>query len=119
MPNPTHLTDAPAALVGIDRADEQHAVCLRQTGRSRCEASTLKQTPEAIDEWASGKSCFVQRGWACPEFIRQTFHEFAQHSMGSSQWTKAHYQLQTRRGNKHHAAIRALAFKCLRNVPPP
>jgi transposase len=64
----------------------------------------------------SGKSCFVHRRWACPKFVRQTFHEFAQHSMGSSDWARAYYQQQTQRGNKHHAAVRALAFKWIRII---
>jgi transposase len=64
----------------------------------------------------SGKSCFVHRRWACPKFVCQTFHEFAQHSMGSSDWARAYYQQQTKRGNKHHAAVRALAFKWIRII---
>ena len=62
----------------------------------------------------SGKQQFVQRRWACPNFLRQTFHEFAQHSIGQSQWAKAYYQLQRERGKGHHAAVRALAFKWIR-----
>lgn len=64
----------------------------------------------------SGKSCFVHRRWACPKFARQTFHEFAQHSMGYSDWARAYYQQQIQRGNKHHAAVRALAFKWIRII---
>lgn len=62
----------------------------------------------------SGKSCIVHRRWACPKFVRQTFHEFAGHSIGFSDWARAYYQQQRQRGKKHHAAVRALAFKWIR-----
>lgn len=62
----------------------------------------------------SGRSVSVLRRWACNKFLRQTFHEFAQHSLPRSPWAKAYYQLQRQRGKKHHAAVRALAFKWLR-----
>lgn len=42
-----------AAFVGIDWADQKHAVCLRAADASRCEHSTLEHTPEALTEWAA------------------------------------------------------------------
>jgi len=62
----------------------------------------------------SGKSCVVRRRRACPKFLRQTFHEYADHSRKKSLWAKAYYQLLRGRGMRHHAALRALAFKWLR-----
>lgn len=62
----------------------------------------------------SGKFCTVHRRWSCPKFVRQTFHEFASHSIGSSDWAQAYYQQQRQRGKRHHAAVRALAFKWIR-----
>jgi transposase len=62
----------------------------------------------------SGKQRRVTRRWACNKFLRQTFHEFAQHSLGRSRWAKAYYDQMRRRGVKHHAAVRALAFKWIR-----
>lgn len=62
----------------------------------------------------SGKQHWVHWRMACPKFIRQTFHEFAAHSCRWSVWAKAYYQLQISRGKKHHAAIRALAYKWIR-----
>jgi len=62
----------------------------------------------------SGKQHWVHWRMACPKFIRQTFHEFADHSRRWSTWAKAYYQLQVQRGKKHHAAIRALAYKWIR-----
>jgi len=62
----------------------------------------------------SGKSKSVQFRFACPKFLRQTFHEFAAHSTARSQWAGQFYQQQRKRGMRHHAAVRALAFKWIR-----
>lgn len=62
----------------------------------------------------SGKSCVVRRRNACPKFLRQTFHEYADHSRKKSLWAKAYYQMLRGRGLKHNAALRALAFKWIR-----
>lgn len=62
----------------------------------------------------SGKICWVHWRWACPKFLRQSFHEFAAHSIPWSGWAKACYLQQRSRGLGHHAALRALAFKWLR-----
>ena len=51
---------------------------------------------------------------ACPKFLRQTFHEWASHSIGSSAWAREYYQHQRAKGKSHHAAVRALAFKWIR-----
>ena len=62
----------------------------------------------------SGKSQWVHVRWACPRFLRQTFHEWAAHSIGFCDWARAYYQQQRGRGKDHHAAVRALAFKWIR-----
>jgi len=62
----------------------------------------------------SGKMAHVQRRWACNKFLRQTFHEYAQHSLAKSAWAKAYYDMMIAKGLKHHAAVRALAFKWIR-----
>jgi transposase len=62
----------------------------------------------------SGKSKTVHFRFACPKFLRQTFHEFAAHSIARSQWARQFYQQQRDRGMRHHAAVRALAFKWIR-----
>jgi transposase len=62
----------------------------------------------------SGKSCWVHWRWACPKFVRQTFHEFAAHSRQRSPWARAYYERQRARGASHHAAVRALAYKWIR-----
>jgi transposase len=68
---------------------------------------------------ASGNSRWVHRRFACPRFLRQTFHEFATHSIGKSVWAKAFYEHQREEKKKgHHAAVRALAFKWIRIMFP-
>lgn len=57
---------------------------------------------------------WVHWRWAASTFVRQSFHEFAMHSIRSSQWARAYYELQRERGKDRHAAIRALAFKWIR-----
>lgn len=64
----------------------------------------------------TGRSCQVGFRWACPKFVRQTFHEWAGHSIAASGWAKEYYEEQLRRGKRHHAAVRALAFKWQRIV---
>jgi transposase len=54
---------------------------------------------------------------ACPKFLRQTFHEFASHSIGQSEWAKAYYgHLRNDEKKDHHAAVRSLAFKWIRII---
>jgi Transposase IS116/IS110/IS902 family len=62
----------------------------------------------------SGKRKWVHFRWACPKFLRQSFHEWAGHSIAQSVWARAYYQQQRGRGSDHHAAVRALAFKWIR-----
>lgn len=62
----------------------------------------------------SGQKQWTHFRWACPRFLRQTFHEWAAHSIGSSGWARDCYQQQLRKGQAHHAAVRALAFKWIR-----
>lgn len=62
----------------------------------------------------SGKSRLVHQRFACPKFLRQTFHEFADHARKWCPWSKAYYQLQRSRGMKHNAAIRKLAVRWIR-----
>lgn len=62
----------------------------------------------------SGKTEWVHFRWACPKFVRQTFQEWAGHSIPWSDWARACYDQQRVRGKSHHAAVRALAFKWIR-----
>lgn len=63
---------------------------------------------------SSGKRCWIHMRWACPKFVRQSFQEWAQHSIARSQWARAYYDRQRARGKQHHAIIRSLAFKWIR-----
>ncbi len=63
---------------------------------------------------SSGKSKIVVRRFACPKFLLQTFHEFANCSRRSSIWAQAYYDMLREHGKSHHAAIRSLAFKWTR-----
>jgi transposase len=62
----------------------------------------------------SGKKKWVHFRWAAPKFLRQSFHEWAGRSITQSQWARSYYEQQRQRGKGHHAAVRALAFKCIR-----
>lgn len=62
----------------------------------------------------SGKKKWVHFRMACPKFLRQSFHEWAGHSIPHSVWARSYYQQLRSRGKGHHAAIRALAFKWIR-----
>jgi transposase len=62
----------------------------------------------------SGKSCQVTKRYFCNKFLRQTFHEFADHARKWSTWSKAFYEHLRAQGHRHHAAVRSLAFKWIR-----
>lgn len=62
----------------------------------------------------SGNSTVVQFRRSCPKFLRQTFHEFAQHSLAKCAWARAYYESQSAANKKHNAIIRSLAYKWIR-----
>jgi transposase len=62
----------------------------------------------------SGRSKTVVARRACPSFLRQTFQEFAACSRTKCSWARAFYQRKRKAGLRHHAAVRALAFKWIR-----
>jgi transposase len=64
----------------------------------------------------SGQSRYVQKRLACPKFLRQTFHEFADQARKWSPWSRAFYRMKRAAGLKHHAAVRALAYKWIRII---
>ena len=66
---------------------------------------------------ASGKTEWVHFRFTCPKFLRQTFHEFAGHSIGQSEWARAYYDhLRNDKNKSHQVAVRSLAFKWLRII---
>ncbi len=88
-----------AAAMGTDKDRYQDAIQLQQFSGV---------APVTV---TSGKNRWVHWRWACPKFVRQSFHEFAGCSIPASLWAKAYYQQQRARGKGHHAALRALSFK--------
>jgi transposase len=66
---------------------------------------------------ASGKTSWVHFRRTCPKFLRQTFHEFALHSIGQSEWARAYYDhLRKDEKKAHQAAVRSLAYKWIRII---
>lgn len=63
---------------------------------------------------SSGNSRWVHWRWACSNFLRQTFHEWAACSIRTCDWARQHYDRQRQKGNGHHAAVRSVAFKWIR-----
>jgi len=63
---------------------------------------------------SSGKQHWVHWRWACPKFLRQTFHEWALHSIAYSDWAREYYEQQRAKGKRRNTAIRSLAFKWIR-----
>lgn len=64
----------------------------------------------------SGNSCWVAARYFYPRYLRQTFTEYAGQSIKYSMWANAYYTMQLKKGKKHHAIIRALAFKWIRII---
>jgi len=86
------------------------------TDRSRWDSAAALQAHAGIAPVTdrSGKSVRVHHRLACSKFVKQTFHEFADQSIRFSRWARAYYDQQRVRGNSHHAALRALAYKWIR-----
>ena len=62
----------------------------------------------------SGNTSWVHWRWACPNFVRQTFVEWAEQTVHRSFWAGAYYRQQRSKGASHYTAVRALAFKWIR-----
>ena len=86
------------------------------TDRTRWAAATELQSHSGIAPVTerSGKSLWVHHRLACPKFLKQTFHEYADQSIRFSGWARRYYDQQRGRGNDHHAALRSLAFTWIR-----
>lgn len=64
----------------------------------------------------SGGRCHIHRRYLCPQFHRQSFHEYAKESVLWSRWAAAYYLQQRSKGAPHHTAVRALAYKWQRVI---
>lgn len=82
--------------------------------RFECAAEIQQLSGIAPVTEKSGKGIWIHWRLACCKFLRQTFQEFAGRSILQSDWARAYYDQQRGRGNSHHAALRALAYKWIR-----
>lgn len=107
-----------SSLPGAGAALTPRLIVAFGTRRERFDSAYEVQCYSGISpvQEASGKSKWVHFRWTCPRFLRQTFHEFAAHSIQKSEWARAYYQLQRDRGKSHQAAVRALAYKWIRII---
>jgi hypothetical protein len=64
----------------------------------------------------SGQSRYVNARWACTEFMKQTFHEFAGLSLSKCTWAKRYYEQMIAKGKSKQMARRALAYKWIRII---
>lgn len=62
----------------------------------------------------SGQTSRVSRRRACPHFMKQTFHEFADHARKWCPWSKAYYRWLRSKNMGHHATLRKLASRWIR-----
>jgi hypothetical protein len=62
----------------------------------------------------SGKKSWVHWRWQCPTFMRQTFVEWAGQTINKSCWAGACYRQQRAKGSSYQAALRSVAFDCIR-----
>jgi transposase len=62
----------------------------------------------------SGKKSWGHWRLQCPQFLRQTFVEWAAESIRHSFWAQIYSQQQRDKGKAHQAAVRALAFTWIR-----
>lgn len=62
----------------------------------------------------SGKQMLIRWRWHVPKFLRQSMVEYAGSSIMFCKWAKIYYNEQRKRGKRHNAAVRALAFKWTR-----
>lgn len=101
---------------GAGPALEPRLIAAVGTQRERFESATSLAcfTGIAPVKEASGKQMWIHWRWACPKFIRQTFHEWARCSIRTCDWARAYYDRQRNNNKGHHAAVRALAFKWIR-----
>ena len=86
--------------------------------RSRFESASEVQKYSGIAPVTerSGKHTWVHWRFACPKFLRQTFHELAGQSIRFCAWARSYYDRRRNEGMRHHAAIRALAYKWIRII---
>lgn len=106
------------SLPGAGEVMEPRLLAAMGSDRSRFETAAEIQQFSGIAPVTkkSGKMHYVHRRYACPRFVRQSFHEWARLSIQHCEWANSYYEYQRAKGKRHHAAIRSLAFKWIRIV---
>lgn len=77
-------------------------------------ASLQKYAGVAPVREKSGNQIWTHWRWSAPTFLRQTFVEWAGLTVRYSEWAKIYYERMIKKGKKHAAILRALAFKWIR-----
>lgn len=62
----------------------------------------------------SGNSCLISRRSARPQFLHQTWIEFAKCSVLQCKWAREFVEAKTKAGKSYYSAVRALAYKWIR-----
>jgi transposase len=87
-----------------------------QRNRFKNAAELQKYSGVAPVTERSGTKHWVHWRWRCPNFVRQTFVEWAAQTINKSYWAGEYYRQQREKGSNHQSALRALAFKWIRIV---
>src|SRR5262245_17846332 len=92
-----------ASLPGAGPVLQPRLLAAMGTDRNRYDAADDMQKLSGIAPVTgrSGNTTFVAFRRACPKFLRQTFHEFAGHSITRSAWARACYDQKRAAGQDH------------------
>jgi len=77
-------------------------------------ASLQKYVGVAPVREKSGSQIWTHWRWGAPQFLRQTFVEWAGQTVLHSEWARVYYERMIQKGKKHAVILRALAFKWIR-----
>jgi transposase len=77
-------------------------------------ASLQKYAGVAPVREKSGSQIWTHWRWGAPNFLRQTFVEWAGQTVRYSEWAGVYYKRMIKKGKKHAVIIRSLAFKWIR-----
>lgn len=77
-------------------------------------ASLQKNAGVAPVRVKSGYQLWTHWRWQAPKFLRQTFVEWAGQTVVYCPWAAHYYERMKKKGKKHAAILRALAFKWIR-----
>ncbi len=107
-----------ASLPGAALQMRSRIIAALGTDRRRFNSAGSLQTFSGIAPVTSqsGNTRIVPHRWACPKFVKQTFHEYAGLSITNSAWAKAYYEMMLSRKKKPQMAKRALAYKWQRII---